>query len=67
VAEITLEINLYELTTPFEPLRFGKATNGNMGKFFKILKQKVYKWFKNLFHRQICYFLGRKFPYAGRY
>jgi hypothetical protein len=42
VGVMTLDINLYELTAPFKCC-FGNGTDGNLGKFFKILKQKVYQ------------------------
>jgi hypothetical protein len=47
--------------------RFGNGMNGNLGKFFKILKQKMYEMGKKLLRREICYFLGGKFSYAGMY
>jgi hypothetical protein len=40
LAEMTLEINVYELTTPFECCIF-ETTNGSWGILFKILVQKM--------------------------
>jgi hypothetical protein len=40
-AKMTLEIKLCELTAPFEHC-FVNETNGNSGKFFKLVKQKMY-------------------------
>jgi hypothetical protein len=42
VWNVTVEINLYEVTMPFQCCILENGTNGNLGKFFKILKQKMY-------------------------
>jgi hypothetical protein len=42
VAEMTLEINLYQLTVPFERCVLEIEQMEKMGKFCKILKQKLY-------------------------
>jgi hypothetical protein len=37
------------------------------GSSLKFWNRKFIKWVKKMFCRQICYFLGRKFSYAGMY
>jgi hypothetical protein len=47
VVEMTLEINLYELTVPLEYCIL-ESEGMEMGKFFKILKRKMYSMGKKI-------------------
>jgi hypothetical protein len=67
VAEMTLEINLYKLTTPFELCVLEMEQVETRGNSLRFWNRKCIKWVKRLFRSQICYFLSRKFPYAGVY
>jgi hypothetical protein len=61
---MTLEINPYELTMPFERCVL-ETTNGNSGKFFKILKQKRYSMGKKIFSLSSLLFLRREISVCG--
>jgi hypothetical protein len=67
VAEITLEINLYELTVPSECCASETESMETRRNSLRFWNRKCNKWVKKLFYSQICYFLGGKFPYAGLY
>jgi hypothetical protein len=67
VGELTLEINLYELTTPFECCVLETERMETWGNSLRFWNRKSIKWVKKLFCHEICYFLGRKFSYAGIY
>jgi hypothetical protein len=66
LAEMTLEINLYELTTPFEHY-FGN----NECKVREIVSdldiENVLNRLKKCFVVNFCYILGGKFSYVGTY
>jgi hypothetical protein len=66
-AEMTLEINLYELTAPFEHCVLETEQMETQGNSFRFWNRKCIKWVKKLFHCQMCYFLGGKFSYAGMF
>jgi hypothetical protein len=67
VAEMSLESNLYELTAPFECSILETEPIETRGNSLRFWNRKCIKWVKKLLRRKICYFLGRKFPYAGKY
>jgi hypothetical protein len=67
LTEMTLEINLYELTTPYECCILETEWMETQGNSLRFWNRKCINWEKQLFCRQICYFLGREFPYAGTY
>jgi hypothetical protein len=64
MAEMTLRINLYELIMPFEHCVLETEWMETQGNSLRFWNRKCIKWVKKLFHCQICYFLGRKFPDA---
>jgi hypothetical protein len=66
MADMTLEINLYELTAPFECCVLETERMETRGNSLRFWNKKCIKWVKKkLFHHQICYFLRRKFCYVG--
>jgi hypothetical protein len=67
VGEMTLEMNLYELTVPFECCILETEQMETWGNSLRFWNRKFIKWAKKLFRHQICYFLGGKFSYAGMY
>jgi hypothetical protein len=67
VVEMTLEINLYELTMPFEHCILEMEQKETLMNSLRFWNRKCIMWVQKLLHRQICYILGRKFPYAGMY
>jgi hypothetical protein len=67
VAEMTLEINLCQLTTPFEHCVLEMEQMETQGNSLRFWNRKCIKWVKKLFHPQICNFFGGKFSYTGMY
>jgi hypothetical protein len=67
LAEMTLEINLYELNMPFQCCVLETEQMATQGNSLTFWNRKCIKWVKKLFRCQICYFLGGKFPSAGMY
>jgi hypothetical protein len=67
MAEMTLEINLYEQTAPFERCVMETEQLETQGNSLRFWNRKYIKWAKKLFCLQICCFLGGKFPYVGMY
>jgi hypothetical protein len=65
--EMTLEINLYELTVLCECYVLEMERMETWGNSWRFWNRKCIKWVKKLFHHQICYFLGGKFSYARMY
>jgi hypothetical protein len=46
---------------------FWKQNEQKLGEILEDFETKFIKWAEKLVRRQICYFLGEKFPYAGLY
>jgi hypothetical protein len=67
VGKMTLEINLYELTAPFECRVLEMERMETWGNYLRFWNRKYIKWVKKLFRCQIYYMLGGKFSYAGLY
>jgi hypothetical protein len=67
MGEMTLEINLCEVTAPFECCILETEWMETWGNSLRFRNRKCIKCVKKFFHHQICYFLGRKFSYAGMY
>jgi hypothetical protein len=64
LAEMTMEINVRELTVLFEHCILEIERMETQGNFLRFWYRK---WVQKLFCHQICYFLGGKFAYAGTY
>jgi hypothetical protein len=67
VAEMTLKINLYELTAHHLNAAFWKQRMETQGNSLRFWNTKCIKQVKELFRSEICYFLGGKISYAGMY
>jgi hypothetical protein len=61
LAEMTLKINLHELTMPFEFCVLETEWMETRGNSLRFWCRKCTKWAKKLFCHQIFYFLGGKF------
>jgi hypothetical protein len=67
LAEMTLEMNLCELTVSFEHCILETERMETEGNCLRFSYRKCTKWVKKLFRRQICYFLVGKFSNVGTY
>jgi hypothetical protein len=68
LAEMTLEINPYELTALFEHCFLETEQIESQGNCLRLSYRKCIKWAKKkCFVVSFCYFIGGKFSYAGTY